>query len=77
MTFDDAWPGRRCVWRHTPRGGYGFTLRIPVTVLSRGGTSALVRVEATGDKRTVTLTRLVDADMRTEDGRRAEPPAPR
>lgn len=32
---DDIWPGRLCVWLHTPRGGYGYTIRIPAKVVER------------------------------------------
>lgn len=70
----DLWPGKRVVWRHTPRGGYGFTLRIPVAIVSIAD-RVRVLVEATGDEVDVRRDLLVDADMRIEDGSTAEPPA--
>lgn len=72
-----AWEGRRCVWLHTPRGGYGFTLRIPVRILNCGKTRARVHVEQAGKSTWVPYTSLLDANMRNEDGRRCEPPGTR
>jgi hypothetical protein len=72
---DDLWPGRCCRWRCTPRGGYGYTIRIPVTVVAVHRTRATVRL-ATGEVRVVSRYRLVDA-MPYEQGHRVavEPPA--
>lgn len=35
MTSSDGkelWVGLRVIWRHTPRGGYGYTIKVPATV---------------------------------------------
>lgn len=37
-------PGDRATWRYTPRGGYGYTMRVDVVVVSVG--PARVQVEA-------------------------------
>lgn len=37
-------PGARATWIHTPRGGYGYTMRVDVIVVSVG--PKRVRVEA-------------------------------
>lgn len=57
MDYRDLWRGLRVEWLHTPRGGYGYTFRVPATVvwverkrvtidaqLARGGTKR-VRVD--------------------------------
>ena len=42
--------GSKLWWRHKPRGGYGFALVIPVTVIEVWPKSALVRFERPGDR---------------------------
>jgi hypothetical protein len=34
--YRDLWKGLCCIWRHVPRGGYGFALRIPVQIVDIG-----------------------------------------
>jgi len=46
--YRDLWKGLRCIWRHIPRGGYGFALRIPVTVERIWCNAVEVRIEASG-----------------------------
>ncbi len=55
---DDLWVGLRCVWKHKPRGGYGFVIRVPVTVLALYQTQAWVKVEGTGKTAIVLRTSL-------------------
>ena len=45
----DLWQGLRVIWRHVPRGGYGFALRIPATV--RKVTRKRVTIEVETDRR--------------------------
>ena len=42
---DDIYRGALVTWHHTPRGGYGFTLAIPATVVVSG--RKVVRIETT------------------------------
>jgi hypothetical protein len=47
--YRDLWKGLCCIWRHVPRGGYGFALRIPVQIVDIGTRHGLkVRIEASG-----------------------------
>lgn len=47
--YRDLWKGLCCIWRHVPRGGYGFALRIPVQIVDIGTRYGLkVRIEASG-----------------------------
>lgn len=69
-------PGRILVWRHKPRGGYGFVFRHVVTVVSGTDHSARVRIRLQ-DGREVTVPRssLVDGDRLERGGIvSAEPP---
>lgn len=43
---DDIWPGRRVVWRHKPRGGYGYVLRIQAVVRERDWPRVTIEVNA-------------------------------
>lgn len=43
MTRDDLHPGQSLVWRHQPRGGYGYVYTVPVTVVRVGPKRVLVR----------------------------------
>lgn len=54
----ELWVGLRCDWRHTCRGGYGFTVRVPVTVRRVGTKKSLVLVEKEGKEVWVTNARL-------------------
>lgn len=38
-------PGDRVVWQHEPRGGYGYTVRVPATVI-RAKTRVLIEYQA-------------------------------
>jgi hypothetical protein len=51
--YRDLWKGLCCIWRHVPRGGYGFALRIPVTVERVFCNAVLIRIEASGKLVTV------------------------
>lgn len=44
MRRDELWPGLLVIWRHRPRGGYGFVSLVEVKVLSL--TRKRVRIEA-------------------------------
>lgn len=57
---DDLYHGKRVLYRFTPRGGYGYTMRIPVTVLGYTEASARVRVEKNGEELTVRRASLID-----------------
>ena len=57
-------PGARLRWRHVPRGGYGFASLVPVVVERLTDVRAVVRVEATGERRTVAVRNL--RPMRSE-----------
>ena len=47
--YRDLWKGLFCIWRHVPRGGYGFALRIPVQIVDIGTRNGLkVKIEASG-----------------------------
>ena len=41
--WSDIWPGCSVIWLHEPRGGYGFTVRVPGIV--RKVTRAQVQIE--------------------------------
>lgn len=57
--------GKRCLWRFKPRGGYGFILRVPVTIESLTANTATVLVEQTGKRVVVARKSLIDpATMR-------------
>jgi hypothetical protein len=59
--FEWQWRGRRCLWRHTPRGGYGFVIRVPVTIVAiTSRTRATVLVESVGKRVSVSRRSLVD-----------------
>lgn len=45
----DLWRGLRVIWRHKPRGGYGFVLKIPAKVLHV--TRKRVTIEVETDQR--------------------------
>lgn len=34
---DDVFPGARVTWIHVPRGGYGYEVPIPATVVAHAG----------------------------------------
>lgn len=65
-TKEDCWRGHRMIWRHVPRGGYGFALLIPVTVEERTPKRVRVRIEATGESVAVKLDSLLEGDMRLD-----------
>lgn len=75
-TIFDLWRGRRVIWRHKPRGGYGFVLRIPVAVEEFESMHAVhVRIEATGEVVAIAMQHLViPISMLVDDGTRAELP---
>lgn len=35
--MSELWKGRRVYYRHTPRGGYGFTVLVPAQVIEDPG----------------------------------------
>lgn len=41
----DIWRGLRVVWLHVPRGGYGYVLRVPATVVSASRTHVTIDAE--------------------------------
>lgn len=60
MLRHDLYKGRRCLWVFTPRGGYGFRLRVPVTVLEVGRTTVTILVEGRDVTRRVAVSSLYD-----------------
>lgn len=64
MRLSDVIRGYRYVWRHVPRGGYGFAILLPVTVRRIGKSRVTVEVEVTGKLVAVSPASLRDADMR-------------
>lgn len=38
-------PGQRVVWRHQPRGGYGYVIRVPATVVRRTAKRVLIAAQ--------------------------------
>lgn len=58
--MSDLYVGKRVLYRFTPRGGYGYTMRIPVVVLGYAGLSVRVRVEKNGEELTVRRASLLD-----------------
>jgi len=55
----DLYPGIRVLWRHTPKGGYGFVMRIPVTVVSKTAKRCVVRIDATEQEISVPYRSLI------------------
>jgi len=52
----DLWTGRRVVWLNTPRGGYGYTIKVPATVVERDGESVTIDAQLKdGSTRRVTV----------------------
>ncbi len=71
VTAADLYVGRRLLWRHIPRGGYGFAVLLPATVLGVTPKRVRVRVESTGKEVTVPASSLRDPSpntMRFHDG---------
>ena len=62
LPLDELYRGRVCVWRHRPRGGYGYVIRIPVTVVSRAARRVTVRL-ADGREVVVDGSRLVEGTI--------------
>jgi hypothetical protein len=69
---DDLWVGLRCVWKHRPRGGYGFVIRAPVTIRRLHATRATVEVEGTGKMAKVSRASLFSPPTMTGVGITAE-----
>ncbi len=63
---DDFWLGHRMIWRHVPRGGYGFAVLIPVTVVRRTNRRVWVKIETSGEEVSVKPTSLWAGDMRSD-----------
>lgn len=53
LTADDCWRGRLCTWVHTPRGGYGFSVPVPATIVRRSGQSHAIIEASLRDGSTV------------------------
>jgi hypothetical protein len=51
----DLWRGQRVIWRHVPRGGYGFVLRIPATVVKVTQKRVTIKVESETQPKTVSV----------------------
>ena len=62
LPIHELYSGRVCVWRHRPRGGYGYVIRIPVIVVSRDARRVTVRL-ADGREVVVDGSRLVDGTI--------------
>lgn len=60
----DLWRGKRVIWRHKPSGGYGYVMRVPVTVVDVRGKMVGIRLE-NGTELVVQWKNIVDpSDMR-------------
>jgi hypothetical protein len=56
---DDLWKGKRCLWRFRPRGGYGFVLRVPVTIELLTESRAKILIDGTDTRRIVSRRSLI------------------
>lgn len=55
----DLWRGKRVIWRHKPKGGYGYVMRLPVTVVEVLRATVRIRTE-TGKFVTVKMASIID-----------------
>jgi hypothetical protein len=68
----DLWKGKRVIWRHKPRGGYGYVLRIPVTIDGLTKARATIRLE-TGEVIVVPRAALISPPTMRGVGPSVEP----
>jgi hypothetical protein len=57
---EGLYAGKRCLYRFTPRGGYGYTMRVPVVVLGYSGHFVRVRVEKNGEELSIRRSSLIE-----------------